>query len=188
MRKHIFIVGLSVFCLVFTQMIFAESAAELAAESEAYCVSTRKESPTSPDLIVSKVAEACKLLQKEGTPAFIKFKGKGSPFIFDGTYMWIHSIKESTMLQHPIKYKMEGKNLVGLKDTKGKRLFVVMTRVVREKGAGWVDYMWPIPGTKDSMRKITYVKGCTTADGVEVLIGCGIYNYKKEDLDKLDIN
>ena len=75
---------------------FAETNPEqLAAESEAYVKSTAKETPTAPEAIVAKVDEACALLKKEGPAAFPKFKGKGSPFLFEGTYIWIHSLKET---------------------------------------------------------------------------------------------
>ncbi len=187
MKKTIVVLILCVLSLMFLQTVMAKSAEELAAESEAFCTSTRKEGTTPPSLIVSKVEEGCRLLQKEGTAAFDKFKGTGSPFIFQGTYIWIHSQKNTTMLMHPIKFKMEGKRLIGLKDKKGKRFFSVMNKLVKENGAGWVEYLWPKPGTKDIVRKISYVKGCMSADGVAMILGCGIYNADAADLSKLDI-
>lgn len=187
MKSRITVILVVASCLIFAGEGIAQSPAALAAESEAYCVSTRKDRPTPPDLIVSKVADACSLLQKEGTRAFSKFKGKGSPYIFDGTYIWIHSMENATMLMHPIKYQMEGNKLIRLKDKNGKRFFVVMNNLIREKDEGWVAYIWPEPGTNKFIRKVSYVKGCRTADGVDVVLGCGVYNGNKEDLDKLDI-
>lgn len=160
---------------------------ELAAESEAYTQSTAKQAPTKPAAIVAKVSEACALLSKEGPAAFPKFKGKGSPFLYEGTYIWIHALADGTMLMHPIKYKMEGKNLIGLKDEKGKRFFVTMNNLVAEKGEGWVDYLWPVPGTTNVTRKISFVKKCTMADGTDVVIGSGIYNGDEAEIAKLDI-
>ncbi|MFZ1984633.1 MAG: cache domain-containing protein, partial [Desulfatitalea sp.] len=84
-------------------------------------------------------------------------------------------------------YKMEGKNLIGLKDEKGKRFFVTMNNLVAEKGDGWVDYLWPVPGTTDVTRKISFVKKCTMADGTDVVIGSGIYNGDEAEIAKLDI-
>ncbi|MCL2458964.1 MAG: hypothetical protein FWF31_09030 [Desulfobulbus sp.] len=81
--------------------------------------------PTDPSTIEAKVNEACALLTKEGPDAFPKFKGKGSPFLFDGTHFWIHSLKDIRMLMHPFKYKMEGmegmegNELLGLQDERG---------------------------------------------------------------------
>ncbi len=166
----------------------AMSPAELAAESEAYVKSTAKSTPTSPDVIIAKVQEACKLLQAEGRAAFPKFKGKGSKFLFDGTYIWIHSLKKGTMLMHPIKYKLEGRKLLGLKDKKGKRFFVTMNKLAKDKGSGWVEYYWPKPGTKEVVRKISYIQRCKMAGGEEVVIGCGIYNADKAAMSKLEIH
>lgn len=163
-------------------------AAALAAESEAYCASTIPAQPTPPDKIISKVNEACALLEKDGPAAFPKFQGKGSPFIYEGTYIWIHTLGDSEMLVHPIKYKMVGNKLIGLKDTKGKRFFVVMNDLVKEKGAGWVEYYWPKPGSTESVRKISYVKKCKMANGVEVVVGSGIYNASEADLAKLELH
>ncbi len=160
---------------------------ELTAESEAYVKTTAKDTPTMPEVIVAKVNEACALLQKEGPAAFPKFKGKGSPFLYEGTYIWIHSLKETRMLMHPIKFRMEGKELIGLKDEKGKRFFVAMNNVANEQGQGWVEYFWPVPGAKDIVRKVSYVKKCTMADGVDVVIGSGIYNGDPAAMAKLDI-
>lgn len=165
-----------------------KSPAELASESEAYCKSTAKERPTPPQVIVDRVNAACALLEKEGTAAFPKFKGKGSEFLFEGTYIWIHDLKGAKMLMHPIKYKMEGNKYIGLKDKTGKRFFVTMNKLVKEKGSAWVSYMWPKPGTDELVKKISYVKGCKAADGVDLVLGCGIYNSSEEDLAKLEIH
>jgi signal transduction histidine kinase len=165
----------------------AQTPEELAAESEAFVKTTVSATPTKPEAIVAKVDEACALLAKEGPAAFPKFKGKGSAFLFEGTYIWIHTLKETKMLMHPIKFKMEGNELIGLKDEKGKRFFVAMNNVVNESGAGWVEYFWPVPGTKDIVRKVSYVKKCTMSDGTEVVVGCGIYNGDEAAMAKLTI-
>ena len=53
--------------------------------------------------------------------------------------------------------------------------FVVeQQKVVRTKGAGWVDYMWPRPGQTDPVRKWSYVKG-VKVEGVPAYVGAGFY-------------
>jgi signal transduction histidine kinase len=100
----------------------------------------------------------------------------------------VHELKDSKMLMHPIKYKMVGNNLVGLKDAKGKRLFVVMNDLVSEKGEGWVEYYWPKPGSDDSVRKISFVKKATLPDGTDVVVGSGLVNFSDADVSKLDLH
>jgi signal transduction histidine kinase len=165
-----------------------DPAATLAQQSEAYCNSTVNDRSTDPKLVMGKVDEAVALLQAEGTAAFPKFQGTGSPFLFEGTYIWVHSLDDCVMLMHPIKYKLVGQNLISMKDTAGKRFFTTMNKVVREQGAGWVEYQWPKPGSDEIMRKVSYVKGCKTADGVNVVVGCGLYKVDKVATAGLSIN
>ncbi len=174
------------FCMAFMfqaiPVLADKSPDELAKESEAACAASAKTKPTV-DMIVAKVNKACELLAKDGKAAFPKFKGKDSEFIFAGTYIWIHDMN-GVMLMHPIKFKLDGKNVTGLKDTAGKFLFVEMNKVAKEKGAGWVDYMWPKPGEKDPSRKVSYVKLVKTPDG-EMVAGCGVYDLPSAEVDKL---
>jgi len=174
--------------LIVGSIAIAQDPEALAKESEAYCKTTAKDAPTQPEAIVARVEAACAVLSSEGTAAFPKFKGDGSEFLFDGTYIWIHSLDDATMLMHPIKYKMEGNKYIGLKDKKGKRFFVAMNKLVKAQESGWVEYFWPKPGTDEIVRKISYVKGCKTADGVDVVLGCGIYNGDEAALAALEIN
>ena len=165
------------------------AAAALAAESEAYCASTvNKDRPTPPSLIVDKVNEACALLAKEGPAAFPKFSGKNSPFIFEGSYISVQGLADGMMYVHPIKYKMVGQKLMSLKDAKGKRLVTMMIDLVNEKGQGWVEYYWPKPGSQDIVRKISFVKKCTMANGVDVFVLAGLYNYSDADVAKLELH
>lgn len=165
------------------------AAAALAAESETYCVSTtRKDRPTPPGIVVKKVKEACALLEKEGPAAFPKFSGKNSPFIYEGTYVWVHSLNDSEMLVHPIKYKLIGNRMDGWMDINGKRFFVVMNSLVRETGDGWVEYLWPMPGSDNYVRKISYVRGCRMANGVQVVVGSGLYNFSEKDIAILELH
>ena len=165
------------------------TSAALAAESEAYCTTTiNKDRPTPPAIIIAKVNEACALLEKEGVAAFPKFQGKNSPFIYEGSYVWVHSLSNGEMLMHPIKYKMTGNILVGLKDSNGKRFFVVMNDLVREKTEGWVEYFWPKPGTQETVRKISFVKKCKMPNGGEVVVGSGLYNFSEADVAKLELH
>ena len=184
MKRYLVAIGVVLMVCATAAFAFAQekSADELAKESEDKANATAADKPT-PEVIVLKVEEACKLLQTEGLKAFPKFKGKDSPFIFNGTYIWIHDT-DSRMLMHPIKPKMENTEIIGLKDAGGKLFFGEMNQVAQEKGAGWVDYMWPKPGEKQASKKISYIKLCK-ADGKELIIGCGVYDITEEDIARM---
>ncbi len=161
--------------------------AALAAESAEYCNSTAKDGMTSPTVIQDKVAVACAVLEKEGAEAFVKFQGADSEFLYAGTYMWIHSLDDGTMLMHPMKYKLNGKNIISLKDKKGKRFFATMNKAVKADGDGWVEYYWPKPGTNEIVRKISYVQGCTLPDGPNGVVGSGLYRDDDSTVESLNI-
>ena len=165
------------------------AAAALAAESTAYCTSTiNKDRPTPLDTVVAKVNEACALLAKEGPAAYPKFNGKGSPFIYEGTYVAVQALADGVEFVHPINYKMVGQKLMGQKDAKGKRIFIAMAELVKEKGEGWVEYYWPKPGTQEIVHKISFVKKCTMANGVEVVVISGISNFNEADAAKVELH
>jgi len=167
----------------------ADDAAALAAESEAYCASTiNQDRPTPPETIVAKVNEACQLLEKEGPAAYPKFSGKGSAFIYEGTYVTVHSLADHISLVHPIKYKMVGQELTAFKDPKGKRFYFVEDELAEQKGEGWVEYYWPKPGTKEAARKITFIKKCKMANGVEVVVCSGFNSFNEADVAKLELH
>ncbi|MBR9971743.1 cache domain-containing protein [Magnetospirillum sp. J10] len=91
---------------------------------------------------------------------------------YDGTeYVWINSL-DGLMVMHPTNPKLEGQELFGLKDPTGKLFFKEMVDVVRAKGEGVVEYMWPKPGSDQPVPKVSYVKG---VPGWNWLLGSGVY-------------
>ena len=75
----------------------------------------------------------------------------------DGNYFWINDMTPR-MVMHPIKPALDGQDLNGFKDTKGKHLFKAMVEVAREEGEGYVDYTWGKPGKDGDFPKLSYVK------------------------------
>lgn len=72
-------------------------------------------------------------------------------------YFWIND-SQPKMIMHPIKPALDGKDLSGVKDPDGKALFLEMVKVTRNKGAGFVEYQWPKPGSEKPQPKLSYVK------------------------------
>ncbi len=86
-------------------------------------------------------------------------------------YFWINDTKPA-MVMHPYKPDLNGKDMSGYEDPNGKKLFLEFVRVCREKGEGFVDYMWPKPGKDKPVPKLSYVK---LLKGWDWIIGTGIY-------------
>ena len=89
----------------------------------------------------------------------------------DGNYYWINDLGP-TMIMHPIKPDLDGKDMTASKDPTGKQLFLEMSNVGRESGEGFVPYMWPKPGKDAPQAKISYVKLYKPWGW---LVGSGIY-------------
>jgi methyl-accepting chemotaxis protein len=86
-------------------------------------------------------------------------------------YFWINDMTPR-MVMHPIKPELEGKDLSAIVDQDGKHLFNEFVATVKADGAGYVDYLWPKPGHKDPVPKLSYVSGFAPWGWV---IGTGIY-------------
>ena len=89
----------------------------------------------------------------------------------DGDYFFIIDHTPS-LIMHPIKPELQGKNLDQAADPSGKRLFREMVDIVESQGSGFVDYLWPKPGHDDAVEKVSFVKGF---EPWGMIIGTGIY-------------
>ncbi|OGU16116.1 MAG: chemotaxis protein [Geobacteraceae bacterium GWC2_53_11] len=91
---------------------------------------------------------------------------------YDGSnYLWINDLGPK-MVMHPIKPELNGKDLSDNKDPNGKALFVEMASICKEKGKGFVEYVWSKPGSSKPVPKISYVELYQPWGWV---VGTGIY-------------
>ena len=101
-------------------------------------------------------------------------------------YFWLTDM-HPTMLTHPYRPDLNGKDLTEVYDSRNKKLFVEMVNVVNDKGEGFVDYMWQ--WKDDSTRivpKLSYVKKFVPWGWV---IGTGIYiEDVKEEIAQIEKN
>ncbi len=87
-------------------------------------------------------------------------------------YFWINDM-HPRMVMHPYRLDLEGKDISNFKDPNDKRLFVELVHMVREHGAGYVDYMWQWKDNPGKIvPKLSYVKGF---EPWEWIVGSGIY-------------
>jgi signal transduction histidine kinase len=87
-------------------------------------------------------------------------------------YFWINDMHPNIVM-HPYRPELEGQDVTGFTDPNGKRLFVAFADIVRQKGAGFVDYQWQWLDNPDKIvPKISYVKGFQPWGWV---VGTGVY-------------
>ena len=72
-------------------------------------------------------------------------------------YFWVNDLTPR-MVVHPTKPELDGKDLTDNKDPNDKRLFIEFVKICQEKGAGYVDYLWPKPEGERPLPKISFVK------------------------------
>jgi len=68
----------------------------------------------------------------------------------DGYYTVLNS--DPTVLMHPMKPELIGKNLGNFKDLHGNYVFRDVAAIARASGTGWVEYVWPKPGNADQQQ------------------------------------
>lgn len=92
-------------------------------------------------------------------------------------YFWINDT-HPTMVMHPIKPELEGKDLTDFKDPNGKAMFVDMVNAAKTPGGSFVYYMWPKPGKDEPVQKLSFVKAFAPWGWI---VGTGIY------IDDIDV-
>ncbi len=77
------------------------------------------------------------------------------------------------MIAHPFAKNLEGTDLSDYKDPNGKAIFIEFAKICKEKGKGYVDYMWQWKDQKDKIvPKISYVQSFNQWGWI---IGTGVY-------------
>jgi len=95
----------------------------------------------------------------------------------NNNYFWVNDY-QARMIMHPLKPKLDGKDLSSFEDPNGKQIFTAMTDIVKKSGQGFVHYHWPKPGADKPVGKISFVKGFQPW---QLIIGSGVYT---DDVDE----
>lgn len=72
----------------------------------------------------------------------------------DGYFTILNS--QMTVLMHPTKAEMNGKDVADFKDPNGVYIFREVVAVIKRDGKGFHTYAYPKPGARDASPKITY--------------------------------
>ncbi|MFZ6649327.1 methyl-accepting chemotaxis protein [Undibacterium sp. TJN25] len=86
-------------------------------------------------------------------------------------FFWINDL-HPTMVMHPIKPELNGKDLTNYADVNGKHFFSAMADVVRSSGSGFVYYVAAKQGSDAPVEKVSYAKGFAPWGW---MIGSGVY-------------
>lgn len=139
----------------------------------------------SLEVVRAKVLAAAKLIEEQGTDAFLKLRDPNGEFRFgDGKgYIWVHNLS-GKMLMHPTKPELESSNMLRDKDSSGFPFIYAMNKLVEKHKEGWVVYLWPKPGKKIEEVKASFVK-LVNNQGEDYVVGCGMYAASTEYVQSL---
>jgi methyl-accepting chemotaxis protein len=91
-------------------------------------------------------------------------------------YLWINDFN-NIMITHPDP-RLEGKDQTDLRDPNGVYILRDITKICREKGEGYVNYMWKMPDKEELKPKISFAKSVPSKNWI---IGTGVYVDDIED-------
>ncbi|WP_041375637.1 methyl-accepting chemotaxis protein [Polymorphum gilvum] len=101
------------------------------------------------------------------------YQAIGSMRYGGNNYFVVQLMDESlAVVMHPVRMELVGKDQRNLKDANGKPFAKMMGDIARRDGKGYIDYVWPKPGSDAPVGKISYFEGFKPWN---VLILTGVY-------------
>ncbi|MCX6285595.1 MAG: cache domain-containing protein [Bacteroidetes bacterium] len=122
---------------------------------------------------IDAVSDAMSLIRTMGKEAFPVLRDTASEFVYKDTYVFVLDTLYNTLV-NPADPALEGKNQKDMKDAMGKFFIQDIVKVAVDNGQGWVDYLWPKPGTTKAVRKSSFVKRIVVR-GEILVVGTGVY-------------
>lgn len=137
------------------------------------CFANEQSATVAECIEMSKLAAEAILQDKDA--ALAEISKKDGKFVWKDSYVFVMNLK-GKMLAHPMMPGlMTMKSLLSTPDKNAKdpkMLFVDFVVMAGTQGEGWVEYMWPKPGTTEPSVKETYIY---RIPGTSMFTGAGIY-------------
>lgn len=129
----------------------------------------------TPEEAVAMVKKAVAFIKANGKDkALAAFNDPKGAFVDRNLYIFAYDLKGTNLaIGNGNAEKMNGKNLIEMKDVDGVYLIKQMIEIGNTKGSGWIDYRWPNPGNSLIEHKTSYVEKVG-----DMVIGCGTYKAK----------
>jgi signal transduction histidine kinase len=119
------------------------------------------------------INRASVLVAEREKDAFGALRDKTGPFVFMDTYVFVVT-PDGTELVNPAQPSLEGKNIIDLRDVKGKAVVREEIAAAMKDGSAWVDIFWYKPGSNATARKQTYVRKVQSGQDTYI-VGSGLY-------------
>ena len=129
------------------------------------------------------VNRAAALVTARGKDAFEELRDRRGPFLFMETYVFVEDLNGNELV-NPAQPSLEGRNLLDVKDLRGKLLVREYIDAAMKQGSAWVDYYWYKPGDNTPTLKHAYVR--LVRHGAETyIVGSGYYAAATEEETKM---
>ncbi len=124
---------------------------------------------------IEMAEKAAAMILEDPDAALAEISKRDGQFVWKDSYVFAMNL-QGKMLAHPQMPGLTKMNNVLLTPDKNvenpKMLFVEFVVVASTKGEGWVEYMWPKPGSTAPSTKETYIY---RVPGTNMFVGAGIY-------------
>lgn len=128
--------------------------------------------PETPQSVVANVHKAVEILKSQGSAALPELCDPKSEFNNRDAYLFIIDVESSLVVSNPRFPERTGGNIREHLDWAGKQYGIELCKVAMN-GGGWIEFVWPKPGTNEGVRKISYI--CPVA-GMRYTVCAGIYD------------
>ena len=128
------------------------------------------------------VNRAADLVAARGRSAFPELRDKTGSFVFMDTYVFVNS-PDGVELVNPGHPGLEGTNMTGVTDLKGKKLVDEYIAAAMRHGSAWVQYYWYRPGSNAPALKHAFVRRVQSG-GETFIVGSGFYGEEEPATDK----
>lgn len=124
---------------------------------------------------IEMAEKAAAMMLEDTEAALAEISKRDGKFVWKDSYVFAMNL-EGKMLAHPFMpglMRMDNLLLTPDKNVEEpKMLFVEFVVVASTKGEGWVEYMWPKPGSTSPSVKETYIY---RVPDTNMFVGAGIY-------------
>lgn len=137
----------------------------------------------SPQEVIEKVHKAAELLKSTGKEGLEFLRDRKSEFTWKDTYIFVIDVEESLVLSNPAFPERQGGNIREHLDWNNKHYGIELCEIAQQ-GGGWIEFIWPKPGTTTGIRKVSYIY---PIPGYRYTVCAGIYNETMtiEELNRL---
>jgi signal transduction histidine kinase len=123
--------------------------------------------------IKDTVSKAAALVEEEGPAAFDEFRNRKGLFFYGDTYVFVLT-EDGTELVNAAFPKLEGRNLLDLKDANGQFPVRALFERLENAESGSEELMWPKPGQTTPSRKEIFFRRVEFG-GENYIVGSGLY-------------